>query len=112
VLDLDALRVNMDDDEEMLQDIVGAFLRDHIVQLRDLRSAIAASDAPTAVRSAHTLKGLLRTLAAEPAADAAFDVERALRANDLRGATALLARLDHHLGRLIPELQFLLRRAA
>ena len=44
--------------------------------------------------------------------DAAFDVERALRAEDLRGATALLSRLDHHLGRLIPELQSLLRRAA
>jgi signal transduction histidine kinase/CheY-like chemotaxis protein len=112
VLDLDGLRRNMDDDEEMLQDIVGAFLRDHTVQLRDLRAAISAADSATAVRSAHTLKGLLRTLAAEPAADAALDVERAIRVNDLRGATALLGRLDHHLGRLIPELQAMLRRAA
>jgi signal transduction histidine kinase/DNA-binding response OmpR family regulator len=112
VIDFETLRTNMDDDDDMLRDIVAAFLRDHVTQLRDLRASISAGDAATAVRSAHTLKGLLRTLAADPAADAAFDVERALRAEDLRGATALLGRLDHHLGRLIPELQGLLRRAA
>ncbi len=112
VLDFDGLRRNMDDDEEMLQDIVGAFLRDHLVQLRDLRNALASGEAQTALRSAHTLKGLLLTLAAQPAADAALEVERAVRAADLARAASLLPGLDAELGRLLPELESLIRRAA
>jgi CheY-like chemotaxis protein len=111
-LDLAALRRNMDDDEEMLQDIVGAFLRDHVTQLRDLRHALSRLDGQLALRSAHTLKGLLLTLGAQPAADAALEVERSVRAGELGRAVTLVPRLDAQLARLLPELQGLLRRAA
>ncbi len=112
VLDLVGLRRNMDDDEEMLQDIVGAFLRDHLVQLRDLRKGLSTGEAQGALRCAHTLKGLLLTLAAQPAADSALEVERAVRASDFPRATSLLTRLESQLARLLPELETLLRRAA
>jgi len=111
-LDLAALRRNMDDDEEMLRDIVGAFLRDHVTQLRDLRHALGQLDGQSALRSAHTLKGLLLTLGAQPAADAALEVERAVRSGELGRAGTLIPRLEAQLGRLLPELQGLLRRAA
>jgi signal transduction histidine kinase/DNA-binding response OmpR family regulator len=112
VLDLVMLRSNMDDDEDMLQDIVGAFLRDHLSQLRELHRGLAAQDAPGALRAAHTLKGLLLTLAAQPAADAALEVEHAVRGGDLPRAAALLPHLEGQLSRLLPELNALLRRAA
>jgi len=112
VLDVSSLRANMDDDEEMLQDIVGAFLRDHVTQLRDLRQALTTLDAQVALRGAHTLKGLLLTLAAQPAADAALDVERAVRAGELARATSLLPKLEAQLSLLLPQLQGLVRRAA
>ena len=112
VVDVDALRRNMDDDEEMLQDIVGAFLRDHVTQLKELHRGLGTQDAQGALRSAHTLKGLLLTLAAQPAADAALEVEHAVRAGDLPRAVALLPNLEAHLTQLMPELYSLLRRAA
>ena len=112
VLDLPSLQRNMDDDAEMLQDIVSAFLRDHLTQLRDLHHGLATQDTQSALRSAHTLKGLLLTLAAQPAADAALEVERAVRSGDLPRAAALLPHLQGQLAKLMPELQALLRRAA
>jgi CheY-like chemotaxis protein/HPt (histidine-containing phosphotransfer) domain-containing protein len=111
-LDLDQLRENMDDDEEMLQDIVGAFLRDHGNQLRELKQGLASGDEKTALRAAHTLKGLLLTLAAQPAADVALEVERALREHDPQRAATGVPRLEGQLARLLPELQNLVRRAA
>jgi len=111
-LDLEQLRENMDDDEEMLQDIVGAFLRDHGNQLRELRQGLALGDEKTALRGAHTLKGLLLTLAAQPAADVALEVEHALREHDMKRASAGVPRLEGQLERLIPELQRLVRKAA
>ena len=111
-LDLDQLRENMDDDEEMLQDIVGAFLRDHGNQLRELKQGLSSGDEKSALRGAHTLKGLLLTLAAQPAADVALDVERAIREHDLKRAAAGLPRLDGQLARLLPELEKLVRKAA
>jgi signal transduction histidine kinase/DNA-binding response OmpR family regulator len=112
VLDVSGLRRNMDDDEEMLQDIVGAFLRDHITQLRDLQRGLASQDAQGALRCAHTLKGLLLTLAAQPAADAALEVERAIRGGEFARAAKLMGYLDGQLALLTPELHSLLRRAA
>jgi len=111
-VDLEQLRVNMDDDEEMLQDIVGAFLRDHGNQLRELRQGLALGDEKSALRGAHTLKGLLLTLAAQPAADVALEVEHALREHDMKRASACVPRLEGQLERLIPELQRLIRKAA
>ena len=111
-VDLDQLRENMDDDEEMLQDIVGAFLRDHGNQLRELRQGLATGDEKSALRGAHTLKGLLLTLAAQPAADVALEVEHAVREHDLKRASAGVPRLEGQLERLIPELQRLIRKAA
>jgi len=111
-LDLEQLRTNMDDDVEMLQDIVGAFIRDHGNQVRELKTGLQLGDQKTALRSAHTLKGLLLTLAAQPAADVALEVEHFLREHDLARATAHLPRLEAQLMRLLPELNRLARRAA
>jgi HPt (histidine-containing phosphotransfer) domain-containing protein len=111
-VDLDQLRENMDDDEEMLQDIVGAFLRDHGNQLRELKQGLMSGDEKSALRGAHTLKGLLLTLAAQPAADVALEVEHALREHDPRRAAAGVPKLEVQLARLLPELERMLRRAA
>src|SRR5262249_6766379 len=111
-LDLEQLRTNMDEDEEMLQDIVGAFRRDHGNQLRELQHGRAAGDEKRALPGAHSLKGVLCTLAAQPAADVALEVERALREHDARRAAAGVPRLEAQLARLLPELQRLVRKAA
>jgi signal transduction histidine kinase/CheY-like chemotaxis protein/HPt (histidine-containing phosphotransfer) domain-containing protein len=111
-VDVAQLRSNMDDDEDMLLDIVGAFLRDHLTQLRDLRAGLASGDDKRALRAAHTLKGLLLTLAADAAAEVALEIEQRVRAKDLAAARELSPRLDAELARVIPELEALRSRAA
>jgi len=111
-VDVEQLRANMDDDEDMLADIVGAFLEGHVAQMRDLRTGLAQNDEKTALRTAHTLKGLFLTLAADDAAAAALDLEHSVRAHDLITARAKMSRLDTELARVIPELQALGKKAA
>ena len=110
--DLAQLRRNVDQDDEMLQDIVAAFLRDHANQLHLLRQALGSGDVEVATRTAHTLKGLLLTLAAQDAADAALAIERTLQTGDLALATSQLPDLNTRLTRLLPELQSLVSKAA
>ena len=112
ILDYDRLNENMDGDAEMLREIVAAFLRDQISQERDILDALARGDAPTLARAAHTFKGLLLTLAARPAADAALRLEMQARANDLASADRSLRELQGELLRLRPALDGLLKRAA
>jgi CheY-like chemotaxis protein/HPt (histidine-containing phosphotransfer) domain-containing protein len=111
-IDVEQLRSNMDEDEDMLLDIVGAFLRDHLTQLRDLRAGLASGDDKRALRAAHTLKGLLLTLAADAAAEVALEIEQRVRAKDLAAARGLSPQLDAELARLVPELEALRSRAA
>ncbi len=110
--DMEQLKANMDDDQEMLLDIVAAFQRDHVTQVAQLHAALAAGDAHTALRTAHTMKGLFLTLAAQEASDVALAMEHRARAGDLPGAAALLPQFDAELARLLPELQALQQRAA
>ncbi len=112
VIDRAKLDENMEGDQEVLRDIVAAFLRDQVTQERDIMEALAKQDSPTLARAAHTFKGLLLTLAARPAADAALRLEMLARANDLGGAPIALRELQSELARLQPALEDLLRRAA
>jgi len=112
IIDRAKLDENMEGDQEVLRDIVGAFLRDQVSQERDIMDALARQDAPTLARAAHTFKGLLLTLAARPAADAALKLEMVARSSDLGGAPIALRELQAELARLQPALEDLLRKAA
>ena len=112
VLDQDRLSQNMEGDADVLQDIVAAFLRDQPTQEREITVALSNGDAPTLARAAHTFKGLLLTLAAKPAADAALRLEMIARGGQLADAQAAWRDLQVQLARLQPVLRGLLRRAA
>jgi signal transduction histidine kinase/DNA-binding response OmpR family regulator len=112
VLDHDRLNQNMEGDPDVLQDIVSAFLRDQAAQEREVADALARGDAATLARAAHTFKGLLLTLAAKPAADAALRLEMHARGGQMAEAQEALRELQAQLARLQPVLSGLLRRAA
>ena len=112
VLDQDRLSQNMEGDEDVLQDIVAAFLRDQPTQEREITVALSQGDATTLARAAHTFKGLLLTLAAKPAADAALRLEMIARGGHLADAQPAWRELQVQLARLQPVLRGLLRRAA
>jgi len=112
VLDHDRLNLNMEGDPDVLQDIVSTFLRDQPAQEREITNALAQGDAATLARAAHTFKGLLLTLAAKPAADAALRLEMLARGGNLADAQPAWRELQVQLARLQPVLRGLVRRAA
>jgi signal transduction histidine kinase/CheY-like chemotaxis protein len=112
VIDVGRLETNMEGDAEMMRDIVEAFLRDQPAREREMADALARSDSPALARATHTVKGLLLTLGAAPAADVALRLEILARCGNLGDAPAPLAELRARLAELNVALRELLQRRA
>lgn len=79
VVNMKELNEIMDNDMELIQDCFTDFLSDLPVLLGEIQKAILEKNFKGMDESAHKLKGTLRYLAAEPAANAAMAVEKAGR---------------------------------
>ena len=111
-IDVEKLMSNVDGDRETLLEITGLFLGGYRDELHRIENAVAAGDAPAAERAVHSLKGMLLTLAAEPAAAVAERLEGMGREGDLRGAPEALDELRRHLERIVPAIEEVSRRRA
>ena len=87
----------------MLGEIVAAFLIEGPSLVEQIRHALADADAVELRRGAHTLKGALRTLGIESAAELASELEEIGREGDLAPASALMARLESQLDQILSE---------
>ena len=92
-ININELKEIMDDDVELIQDCFTEFLNEWPVQYVDIKQAIMTQDAQALDESAHKLKGTLRYLAAESAADAAYALEMAGKENKLEGSEQKLDNL-------------------
>ena len=92
-------------DAELLLQVVDAFLQEAPQQMRALASAVAANDAPTVRRAAHTLKGSLRYFGVRSAFDLALQLEQAGQKNELRAAPAAVEQLSAALSLVLDELR-------
>jgi len=99
-LDVSAALRYAQGDRQLLNELLGIFLEESPVQLRALRDALADSDPAAVMRAAHTLKGSLRALRADPAAALAAELEALGRAGELAGAPGLAAALAVELERV------------
>jgi CheY-like chemotaxis protein len=88
-----------DGDADLLRELADLFLTECPGYLEALRTSLAAGDARTLHRTAHTLKGALANLAAHPARAAAQRLEDAARAGDLAAAGNLIPALMHEVER-------------
>jgi len=84
-------------DEPFFRSLLLTFARKHAQAGAEIRAALAKDDLPTATRLAHTLKGLAGNLAATQLAQAAQNVETALKENRPDEADQRLAALEHEL---------------
>jgi PAS domain S-box-containing protein len=84
---------NFGDDLEMALEVVPAGLEDLDHNLEGLGAALAAGDAATAQRLAHTLKGLAATFGGQAGSLLAAEIERLAKAGDLAGIGARYADL-------------------
>ena len=111
-IDGEKLMSNVDGDRGTLHEIAGLFLSGYRDELHRIENAVAAGDAPAAERAVHSLKGMLLTLAAEPAAAVAERLEGMGREGDLGGAREALDELRSHLEKVVPAIEEVLRRRA
>ena len=94
IVNLEELKEIMDNDMELIQECFAEFLIDYPGLIDEIKSAVDAKNFDDIDNSAHKLKGTLRYLAAESAANAAGIVEKAGKQQDPEGLTDKIAALE------------------
>ena len=94
----------LDNDVEFLAETVQMLETDGRALMVELKTAVAAGDAPAIGRAAHTLKGMIANFCAPAVQSLAFDAEHGGKAGDVAGAAAASAKLEPALEALIDEL--------
>jgi CheY-like chemotaxis protein len=83
----------MGGDEELFQTLAGMFVADSASYCSALEQALAAADAPTLQREAHTIKGLLATFSEDTGTALAQQLEESAKRGDLDKADVMAAGL-------------------
>ncbi len=93
-IDFEEVMEVMDDDEELLKECFDYFLANLPKVLKKIRASVDTRDATTLDKSAHKIKGTLRYLAANQAADVASQLEAMGKENKLADAEQTLQALE------------------
>ena len=108
LVDDDLLLKAFDGDWDFFKEVVEVFLEDYPRLLDNLRISLNEGDSDTFMRSAHSLKGMLKNFKADAAADIAFNLEKKGRESDLNGVqpeidnlTARIVEVDKKLRKMI-----------
>jgi HPt (histidine-containing phosphotransfer) domain-containing protein len=101
--DIQELLSRLDGDRPFLCELLQVFCQDSQTNLQQAKSALAAADLPELARAAHTLKGMLRALSMNCAAETAAGLENAARQGNGRDAQALLIQLELALADLLSD---------
>ena len=112
ILDYQQLLGRLGGSTELLQEIAGMFQKEYPKLLERAAQALAARDAVALHRAAHTFKGVLRNLAAGPAADLALRLEEAGRKADFTAAAEIFAELTSGVEQLEHALKNLYKETA
>lgn len=111
-LSLEVALQRLGGNRSLLRKLIGRFRDTQGEVVSQIRTALAAAERDTAIRLAHTLKGLAGNLGAESLAAQATDVERRLRQEGSPGLEASLQTLEHGLQALIAEIDHAQRASA
>ena len=99
-----ALR-NLEDSEDLLREIADIFVTDYRGEIEAMHTALAAADADTLFRLAHTMKSSMASFCADEAFEATSALVRQARTGRLEGIGDRLAEVE----RLADELANALR---
>ncbi len=105
LIDWDAAMAAVNQDRELLQDLIRTMLDELPALMTQLESHVAGDDARSAHRSAHTLKGILRTFEVKAAVESAERVESLARSGTLANVDGLLETLRGQIDRVLEELR-------
>jgi HPt (histidine-containing phosphotransfer) domain-containing protein len=98
------LLASVDGDEEVVREVIGLYLDSAPQLIGAISGALKKEDAAAAADAAHSLKGALMMLRANPAAAVAMEIELAIRGSDLGTARGKLPVLDVEAKRLASAL--------
>ena len=100
-VDLVAARRWVGGDRALLLELVGIFVAEAAARMAELRASLASQNVKELERVAHSLKGSAGILGAGELQQVCAELELAAAAKRFDVAPALLARLDHELGRVV-----------
>ncbi len=92
-MDLNETRLNIPGGDDVIRDIAGVFVEDSSRLLGDLKQGLAADDAGSVERSAHTLKGNAHLFGAKRVAEVSQRIETMGREGRLDDARQLIPEL-------------------
>jgi two-component system sensor histidine kinase/response regulator len=105
VWNLTELLERIENDQELLRELLNIFKEDFPQTMRSLQSAVNAEDLKNSSRLSHTLKGMLSSLGATPAAAAAAKLEALSSAGQTASLEGAFNALEAEAHRLLPELE-------
>jgi two-component system sensor histidine kinase/response regulator len=88
------------DDEDLARTVAGGFLEDIPKQIEVLKGYLEASDAASAERQAHSIKGASANVGGQALRAVAFEMEKAGKAGDLESIRARMAELETQFAQL------------
>ena len=94
IVDMAELRQIMNANKSLLDKCILAFKKNHGPVLAKILDSIAADDGPGLQQSAHQLKGMFKYLAANTAAETAYQLERMGAQADIKDTPALILQLQ------------------
>jgi HPt (histidine-containing phosphotransfer) domain-containing protein len=108
LIDLSALLKRVDNDRALMRELLGLFHEEYSQLITSLREAVHKNDTNLAQIAAHTLKGMLASLAADRAAAAAARIEDAARNGKAEQLPGGLQSLETELDALLPAVASLM----
>jgi HPt (histidine-containing phosphotransfer) domain-containing protein len=105
LFDREAMLERMGGDADLLGEIVELFLEDGPRVVERLRGAVARGDADEIERAAHSLKGALLNMSANPLAALALELENLGREGELARCGGVLEALETKMVRLREQLR-------
>lgn len=105
LFDAQAFMRSLADDRELAMELLSAFLEDGPVRHAELGAAIAANDAETASKRAHSLKGMCGVVRATALLNLALGMEVAAREGDLARTRENYARFTDLLAEAKAEIE-------
>ena len=103
-IDRDGALRRLGGNEKLVAKMVARFRETQSDVAARIREAIARGDVESAMREAHTLKGLAGNIGASDVAGMAAKLEKMLTANDAEGTKLSLRELDRHMQALVQYL--------
>ena len=103
--DIQELLQRLDNDQGFLCELLRIFREDSQANLQKAKSALAEGNFLGLMRAAHTMKGMLRNLSMNRAAETAFALETTSRQGKGNEAGALLSQLEQAVAELLPKVE-------